>query len=326
MRKKSVFVLVIVLFALAFVNAQIAPTPTQIELPFLPTPDFSKLTAYPVVRIVDGDTIVVSDKGKDVKVGLVGVDTPEAVHVTKPVEHYGKEASRFTTNLLKGEKVYLVGEPLPRTLDRYGRLLVYVYRAPEGLFVNAEIIRQGYGHAYTQIPSKYMKEFKQLEQFAWKAEKGLWAPVPRLAKVDDTEDFYSCEGNFDARHPCSNAVDEDWDSYVLAAEPGVGSYIYENYIIPSGITMADFTIKYAQTAPVTPGGCTNVTDYWDGSWKALECTALSNDISTLTVKIPDDALSRRTLQLRTLVWKSSGIIGSGSGMYYEGKITWYFSL
>lgn len=174
MKKKSVFVSVAVLVALAFVNAQVALAPESNTLPILPTPDFSKLTAYPVVRVVDGDTIVVSDKGKDVKVRLVGVDTPETVHPRKPVEHYGKEASRFTTNLLKGEKVYLVGEPLPGALDRYGRTLAYVYRVPDGLFVNAEIIRQGYGHAYTQIPSKYMREFKQLEQFAKKAEKGLW--------------------------------------------------------------------------------------------------------------------------------------------------------
>ena len=177
MRKKSVFVLVAVLIALAIVNAQVAPTPQPSKLPFLRTPDFSKLTVCPVVRVVDGDTIVVSDKGKDVKVRLVGVDTPETVHPTKPVEHYGKEASRFTTNLLKGEKVYLVGEPLPGALDRYGRTLAYVYRVPDGLFVNAEIIRQGYRHAYTQTHSKYMEEFKQLEQFARKAEKGLWVKV-----------------------------------------------------------------------------------------------------------------------------------------------------
>ena len=318
MRKKSILVLVTVLFALAFVNAQIAPTPTQIELPFLPTPDFSKLTAYPVVRIVDGDTIVVSDNKKDVKVRLVG---------SKPVEDYGKEASCFLTNLLKGEKVYLINESQTEELDRYGRTLAYVYRAPDGLFVNAEIIRQGYGHAYTWFSFKYMKQFRQFEQFARKAEKGLWAPVPSFVKVDDTEDSYSCEGNFDARHPCSNAVDEDWDTYALPAVPRAASYIYENYIIPSGIARADFTIKYAQTAPVTPGGCTNVTDYWDGSaWKELNCTALRNQISTLTVRIPHDALSRSTLELRTRVWKSAGMLGSGSGMYYEGKITWYFSL
>ncbi len=206
MRKKSFFVLVAVLVALAFVNAQVTPTPQPNELPFLPTPDFSKLTAHPVVRVVDGDTIVVSDKGKDVKVRLVGVDTPETVHPSKPVEHYGKEASRFTTNLLKGERVYLIGEPLPRAFDRYGRLLAYVYRAPDGLFVNAEIIRQGYGHAYTQIPSKYMQEFKQLEQFARKAEKGLWAPVPLVvtpkgeARSDAAEYVYVASVNSEVFH------------------------------------------------------------------------------------------------------------------------------
>jgi len=144
---------------------------------------------------------------------------------------------------------------------------------------------------------------------------------------DDTEDSYFCEGDFDASYPCSNAVDEDWDTYALPADPRATSYIYENYIIPPGIAMADFTIKYQQTAQVTPGLCTNVTDYWDGStWTELECTALSNYISTLTVRIPDDGLSESTLQLRTRIRKSSGVPGGGDGRYYEGKVTWYFSL
>jgi hypothetical protein len=150
--------------------------------------------------------------------------------------------------------------------------------------------------------------------------QGVW----RLAE-DDTEDSYFCEGNFDIFYPCSNAADEDWDTYALPADPGATSYIYENYVIPSGISMADFRIKYQQTASVTPGLCTTVTDYWDGNaWTALNCTALSNQISTLTVRLPDDALNRTTLQLRTRAWKGSGLIGSGSGMYYEGKVIWYF--
>lgn len=147
------------------------------------------------------------------------------------------------------------------------------------------------------------------------------------ALEDDTEDSYFCEGDFDVSYLCSNAVDEDWSSYALPAEPGATSYIYENYMIPSGIATVDFTIKYGQTAPVTPGGCTSVTDYWDGStWKELNCTALTNQISTLTVEIPHDGLSTTTLQLRTRVWRGPGIIGSGSGMYYEGKVTWHFGL
>lgn len=130
--------------------------------------------AYDVSDVIDGDTIAVTIDGAQVKVRLVGVDTPETVHPTKPVEAYGKEASSFLKNLLKGEKVYLQREESGQSADVYGRQLYYVYRAPDGLFVNAEIIRQGYGHAYTNYPFKYLNQFKQLEQFAREKQKGLW--------------------------------------------------------------------------------------------------------------------------------------------------------
>jgi endonuclease YncB( thermonuclease family) len=57
--------------------------------------------------------------------------------------------------------------------DRYGRLLAFV-NLPDGTFLNAELIRQGYGHAYTKYPFKYMDEFKQLEREARESGKGLW--------------------------------------------------------------------------------------------------------------------------------------------------------
>ena len=139
--------------------------------------EIQQLTAYPVARVVDGDTIVIND-GEEITVRLIGVDTPETVHPSKPVEYYGKEASNFTQNLLKGEKVYLVIDPQQGKTDRYGRTLAYVYRSPDGLFVNAEIIRQGYGHAYTGFPFKHMEDFQQLERDAKKTGKGLWGQMP----------------------------------------------------------------------------------------------------------------------------------------------------
>ena len=143
-------------------------------IPSLPEPDFPSLSAFEVHRIIDGDTIIVMDEGEQVRVRLIGVDTPETVHPRKPVEEYGKEASLFLTNLLKGEQVYLVGEDGTLQKDRYGRTLAYVYRYPDGLFANAEIIRQGYGHAYIQFPFSFMEEFLQIERFARNAGKGLW--------------------------------------------------------------------------------------------------------------------------------------------------------
>lgn len=47
--------------------------------------------------------------------------------------------------------------------DRFGRTLAYVY-LPDATFLNAEIVKQGYGHAYTQFPFRYLEQFRVYEQ------------------------------------------------------------------------------------------------------------------------------------------------------------------
>ena len=86
-----------------------------------PVEDFTAGTAYKIVRVIDGDTVKIDYNGKATNVRLIGVDTPETVHPSKPVEAYGKEVSNFTKNLLLGESVYLRFDA-ERT-DTYGRLL-----------------------------------------------------------------------------------------------------------------------------------------------------------------------------------------------------------
>ena len=49
-------------------------------------------------------------------------------------------------DLIGGGSVYVEREPGSKQ-DRYGRELDYLHRAPDGLFVNREIVRRGYGHA-----------------------------------------------------------------------------------------------------------------------------------------------------------------------------------
>jgi micrococcal nuclease len=139
-----------------------------------PTQDVTADHAYKVVRVVDGDTVVVLIDGKQTRVRLIGVDTPETMHPQKAVEAYGKEASQFTRNLLEGESVYLEYEAGVSKLDKYGRTLAYVYRVPDRLFINQEIIRQGYGHAYTKYPFKHLEAFRAQERAAQEAKKGLW--------------------------------------------------------------------------------------------------------------------------------------------------------
>ncbi len=126
-----------------------------------------------VTKVVDGDTFWVDDgseKGK--KVRLIGVDTPETLHPQKAPEPYGREASEFTKSLLEGKKVRLEFDV--DSLDRYGRLLAYVY-LENGLFVNAELVRKGYAQVATFPPNvKYADYFLKLQRKARNRKLGLW--------------------------------------------------------------------------------------------------------------------------------------------------------
>jgi micrococcal nuclease len=124
----------------------------------------------PVVeRVVDGDTVIVTQVGA---VRLIGVDTPETVHPNTPVDAFGKESKRFLEQLVLRQPVRLEFD-FQRT-DRYGRTLAYLFLA-DGRFVNAEIVKQGYGHAYTKYPFRYLEDFRRYEREAREAGRGLWA-------------------------------------------------------------------------------------------------------------------------------------------------------
>ncbi len=186
----------------------------QIESqPIFPDTDFSLCTAYEVTRVIDGDTIEATDGSKNITIRLQGVDSPETKHPRKPVQAYGKEATEFLTNLLKGEKVYLLPVKDQFHMDEFGRIIAYVYRAPDGLFVNAEIIRQGYGHAYPKYPGKYTDKFLRLEQLAKQAKKGLWS------EDDMSQATRSQKPDLATKLPAAYMI-EDYRFWWTAAESG----------------------------------------------------------------------------------------------------------
>jgi micrococcal nuclease len=135
------------------------------------------MTQAEVVSHVDGDTVRVRIANPPAGLGavetirLIGVDTPETVHPSRPVEHFGKEASDFTKARLLGKTVYLAFDWDLR--DRYGRLLAYIYSADGDCF-NADLVREGYGHAYTRFSFQFLEEFRALEREAREAKRGLW--------------------------------------------------------------------------------------------------------------------------------------------------------
>jgi micrococcal nuclease len=131
-----------------------------------------------VVRVVDGDTILVALDGREERVRYIGVDTPETVKPDTPVQCFGKRASAYNHALLDGRAVRLVGDAEAR--DRYGRLLAYVYRAGDGLFVNGALVRDGYATTLTIPPNvAHADELAALAGEARRAGRGLWSACSR---------------------------------------------------------------------------------------------------------------------------------------------------
>jgi micrococcal nuclease len=127
-----------------------------------------------VIRVIDGDTIVVSPNEK---VRLIGVDTPETVHPNKAVQCFGKDAKEFTRGMVERRTIRLLldeSNAARNHKDRYGRTLAYVY-FDDGTMLNAALIRRGYAHAYTRFPFRHIVEFREMERAARSQAVGLWS-------------------------------------------------------------------------------------------------------------------------------------------------------
>jgi micrococcal nuclease len=136
-------------------------------------------TAAPGIAVVskevDGDTVHVEINGADDRVRFIGIDTPETHGRGGLVECFGKEAAAHTAALIPvGTQVRLVRDAEAR--DRYGRLLAYVYRAKDGLFVNLALARDGYADVLTYPPNvAHAQEFVAAVADARDHNRGLWS-------------------------------------------------------------------------------------------------------------------------------------------------------
>jgi micrococcal nuclease len=171
-------------------NKTPAPVPTTqavpTDTPILPTPEQvtdeinecipeQEGQAAQVVNVVDGDTIDVLIDGQELRVRYIGIDTPETVHPSKPVDFFGPEASSKNKELVDGKEVVLFKDV--SDTDRYGRLLRFII--VDGVFVNYEMVRQGYANASRYPPDVACADtFSQAEREARETGVGLWGEQP----------------------------------------------------------------------------------------------------------------------------------------------------
>ncbi|MFA7308487.1 MAG: thermonuclease family protein [Patescibacteria group bacterium] len=154
------------------VEKEVATHPTT---PPPTTPQASDLV--PVVLVVDGDTLIAHINGKDEKIRLIGINTPETVDPRKPVECFGQEASKHAKEILTGTQIALEPDPTQDSRDKYGRLLRYVY-LPDGTLFNQLMVEEGYAYEYTyQTPYQYQAQFKEAQSDAKSNNRGLWDPT-----------------------------------------------------------------------------------------------------------------------------------------------------
>jgi len=158
-------------------NAGTPNTASTSEGTAVPTSLTSSLITdeYAVVSVVDGDTVKLAMQGRTETIRLIGINTPETVHPSRPVECMGAEASDKAKQLLTGKVVRFESDDTQGARDRFGRLLGYLF-LPNGDNVGEVMIRSGYAHEYTYSNVyRYQSTFKAAEQTARTNEVGLWA-------------------------------------------------------------------------------------------------------------------------------------------------------
>lgn len=135
--------------------------------------------SFPVVRVVDGDTLhlgIADSAGEVTKVRLIGIDAPEMGGGERERMYYAEEATAFTKRLALGRQATVYLDRQAGSRDRYGRLLAYI-QLPDGRFLNEELLSEGLAYADLRFKHGYYQKYQQLEAGARASKKGLWAHV-----------------------------------------------------------------------------------------------------------------------------------------------------
>ncbi|MCX5633201.1 MAG: thermonuclease family protein [Phycisphaerae bacterium] len=117
--------------------------------------------SFIVVKVVDGDTIDINIPDATyatTRIRLLGVDTPETKNPHTKVMYFGPEASKFTTDTVLGQIVFVIMDKKSKPRDKYHRLLCHI-RLADGRILNEELISQGFGYADTRFPHSFYEKY-----------------------------------------------------------------------------------------------------------------------------------------------------------------------
>ncbi|AGK61322.1 Micrococcal nuclease (thermonuclease)-like protein [Archaeoglobus sulfaticallidus PM70-1] len=228
---------------------QPSETPTPFKL------EYGVKYKVKVVEVVDGDTIdVIMPDGKEERVRMLGIDTPEtAASKNKPYEYdditnlsclayWGLMAKQYTESKLEGKYIYIELDPIARMRGYYGRLLAYIYY--DSTDFTAELVKQGYARVYTEGNFERESEYVAYQSTAMENSVGLWTcsvevastptltpastptPTPTNTASTATVDFYYI--HYDA---AGNDQYNLNDEYVVIANNGAASINLQGWVL-----------------------------------------------------------------------------------------------
>jgi micrococcal nuclease len=128
-----------------------------------------------LVRVVDGDTVLVRIDGKEQSVRLIGVDAPEVKGPYAELECYGNESKDYLSELLPTEdQVILEYDDSQGRYDKYDRILAYIFLGEKN--IGEYMIQNGYAQEFTyKRDYRYQSAFRAAENFANMNDFGLWS-------------------------------------------------------------------------------------------------------------------------------------------------------
>lgn len=178
--------------------AETLPSPSEHLPTDEPRESEPETESLSVQRIIDGDTILLSD-GRQIR--YIGVDTPE---LSDPrVVSAAREATKANRRLLEGRTLQL--EYDVRKTDKYDRTLAYVWA--DGVFVNEELLKQGFARLLTIPPDvKYLDRFRLAAQEGEERRGRVWTPAPTVAGAS-TSRGWDCPGGLPVKGNVSQKGD-----------------------------------------------------------------------------------------------------------------------
>lgn len=191
------------------------------------------VSSYRVVKVIDGDTIDININNEIVRIRLIGLDSPEMSHL----ECYAQEATNKAKEILLNKDVMLEADPSQGEIDKYNRLLRYVF-FQDGTDYNKWMIQNGFAYEYTyNKPYKYQADYKIAQQYAKSNKLGLWKPGVCDIGIHVGETINAVDSNTDSSSQIDNEVAntkiETSPSCLIKGNISSNGYLYHTPNCPS---------------------------------------------------------------------------------------------